>query len=361
MNFSFNYEQEMLRDMVRVALQKEVGINVVRTISEKADASEFDNFLIRNGWGGIGAHEEMGGQGGGLIEQAILFEELGRAAAPIGTLLAEWGAVLGIASSSREALEALAPIVFGAGRVVLGVSASRPIDDGGTQVTQVDGKLTGKVSLVLNAGCATDYIFPIADNQGIGLWLVNAASPGLSIVPRKLIDHTRQFGDVVLSSATGKCIGHISLLEATKANARVAVLIAAASLGLARRMLEMTVDYVGQRVQFGVPVGSFQAVKHSAAEALVDIEATHAGVYYAAWALDEGESDGPIHAWIAKSFGTEAAVRTADRALQLHGAIGYTWEYDLQLYYKQAKVNLEIFGSPKVYRERISDELSMVE
>jgi alkylation response protein AidB-like acyl-CoA dehydrogenase len=359
MKFAFNEEQEMLRDMVRGALQREVGIDLVRQWSDAGDSSPFDQFLSRNGWLGIGLAEEAGGQGGGLIEQTILFEEIGRCAAPSGTLLAGLAAVLAFAARAPGALELLQPLIQGQGSAALGVPAGRPADRATHLVRQGDGKLSGKIPLVLNAPGATLLLVPVADDAGVGLWLVEAKSQGVVIVPRRLIDRTRQFGDVSLHDAPAIRIGHLSQTDMIEVNARMAVLLAAESLGLARRMLEMTVEYVRQRVQFGVPVGSFQAVKHAAAEALVDIEATHAGVYYAAWALQEGEADALMHAWIAKAFATEAAVRTADRALQLHGAIGYTWEYDLQLFYKRAKLNLELFGSPRSYRERIANALSL--
>jgi alkylation response protein AidB-like acyl-CoA dehydrogenase len=215
--------------------------------------------------------------------------------------------------------------------------------------------------MVLSAPGAERMLVPLADKEGLDLWLVDAPADGLRIASRHLIDRTRQFGDVTFDSTPATLIGRLSKPAASEANARLALLLAAESLGLARRMLAMTVEYVGQRVQFGVPVGSFQAVKHSAAEAFVDIEAAHSGVYYGAWALQEREPDGVMTAWIAKAFATEMAARTADRALMLHGAIGYTWEHDLQIYYKRAKLNLELFGSPKLYRERIAASLLHVE
>lgn len=359
MNFAFDEEQEMLRNMVRGALQREVGIDVVRLCAETSDQSPFDQFLARNGWIGMGVAEDAGGQGGGLVEQAILFEEIGRAAAPSGALLAGLAGVLGFASRTENGLKLLKPLIDGNGSAAFAIPAGGHADTATKLVRHDDGKFSGSIPLVLNAPGAAYFLVPCSDQDGIGLWLLDAKTSGLTVTPRRMIDRTRQFGDLLLRQAQGECIGYVSPESAVNASASMAVLLAAESLGLARRMLEMTVEYVSQRVQFGVAVGSFQAVKHSAAEALVDIEAAHAGVYYAAWALQNGEADGLMHAWIAKAFSTEAAVRTADRALQLHGAIGYTWEYDLQLFYKQAKLNLELFGSPRSYRERIANALSL--
>ena len=354
MRFAFTEEQEMLRDMIRGALQREAGLDKVRRWAEASDPSPFDQIARKNGWIGIGVAEESGGQGGGLLEQAILFEELGRSAAPSGALLAGSGGMLGFAARLADGLDKVTAQTAlersGALCVNAGHAAVAPING----LRQTRGKLSGTVPLVLHASGATDLLVPIDEADGLGLWRLATASEGVTIKPRRLIDRTRQFGDVSFGDVEAVYVGHVKRAAAVEANAALAVLVAAESLGLARRMLEITVDYVGQRVQLGVPVGSFQAGKHAAAEAFVDIEAAHSGIYYAAWALSQNEADGVLHAWIAKAYATEAAVRTADRALQLHGAIGYTWEYDLQLFYKRAKLNLELFGSPRSYRERIA-------
>jgi len=357
MRFAFTEEQEMLRDMIRGALQREAGLDKVRRWAEASDLSPFDQLAQKNGWIGIGVAEESGGQGGSLIEQAILFEELGRSAAPSGALLAGSGGVLGFAARLSSGLDTGTALTALERSGALCVTAEHAAAAATGDLRQRQCKLSGTVPLVLHAPGATDLLVPIDEADGLGMWRVATATDGVTITPRRLIDRTRQFGDVSFNDVEAVYVGHMERAAAVEANAVLAVLVAAESLGLARRMLEMTVDYVSQRVQFGVPVGSFQAVKHSAAEALVDIEAAHSGVYYAAWALSQGEADGVLHAWIAKAFATEAAVRTADRALQLHGAIGYTWEYDLQLFYKRAKLNLELFGSPRYYRERIAATL----
>ena len=125
-------------------------------------------------------------------------------------------------------------------------------------------------------------------------------------------------------------------------------------------MLELTTEYVVERRQFGVPVGSFQAVKHAAAEMLVDVEAARSAVMHGAWAVSAGEDDAEIHAAIAKAIACAAAVRVADKALFLHGAVGYTWEHDLQFPFKRAKSDALIFGSPDAYLDRIAGALELV-
>jgi alkylation response protein AidB-like acyl-CoA dehydrogenase len=125
------------------------------------------------------------------------------------------------------------------------------------------------------------------------------------------------------------------------------------------RMMEMAVEYSLQRHQFGVPIGSFQAVKHAAASILVDVEAGRSGIYYAAASVQAGDNDCALHAAAVKAQVTAAAVRAADSALTMHGAIGYTWEHDLQLFYKRAKLDEALFGAPGVWNERIARGLNL--
>jgi alkylation response protein AidB-like acyl-CoA dehydrogenase len=125
-------------------------------------------------------------------------------------------------------------------------------------------------------------------------------------------------------------------------------------------MLDLAVEYSKQRHQFGVPIGSFQAVKHAAATILVGVEAARSVVYFAAASVDSGAADAALHAAAAKAQVTAQGARAADDALTIHGAIGYTWEHDLQIFYKRAKLDEHLYGDPRVWNERIADGLSLV-
>ncbi|PKO28729.1 MAG: acyl-CoA dehydrogenase [Betaproteobacteria bacterium HGW-Betaproteobacteria-5] len=360
MKFAFNEEQQMFQDAVRGCLQRDVTFARTRAWAEEGLLGEFDNFSARQGWPGLGIHEDAGGQGGGIVELAIFFEELGRAAAPSGRLLATTGLALPLIFRATGSLQAVADVLENGAGVSVVIPGGRLVDAKCNEVVLREQKLFGAVPLVLDALGSAFLLVPVRTSNGVDLWLVEAEHSGIVISARQLVDHTRRFADVVLDGAVGQRIGSITDDDLQKVAACTALLVAAESLGLARRMLEMTTAYVKERVQFGVPVGSFQAVKHAAAEVLVDIEAAHSGIYYAAWALENAEIHGPLHAWMVKAFATESAARAADRALFLHGAIGYTWEYDLQYLYKRAKTNVELFGSPKAYRERIADSMNLV-
>jgi alkylation response protein AidB-like acyl-CoA dehydrogenase len=346
---SFTDEQDILRDAIRGALARDAGLDKVRRWSDADNFAAFDVVIDDNAWDGIGVAEDLGGQGGGLVEQAILFEELGRAGAPSGSLLVSaLAAALGLANQGQSRAT-----------IAIGIESGNALDQDTLEILPRENRITARIPLVLNALQASRLVIPCKNRERLTLWSVDLNAAGVLRTPRRLVDRTRQFGDIDLRNANAVEAGDTAAETAVTANARAAILVAAESVGLSRRMLAMTVEYVGQRVQFGVPVGSFQAVKHAAAEALVDIEAAHSGVYYAAWALQHGESDALMHSWIAKAYATEAAVRTADRALSLHGAIGYTWDYDLQLFYKRAKANMELLGSPRTYRERIAAALAL--
>lgn len=337
MRFTFDDEQKMLQSAVRGALERDAPLERVRAWSDARDLSPMGALAARQGWTAIGVGEADGGQGGGLVEQAILFEELGRAAAPSGGLLA--GAI-----ATALAGPQLPAVLEGTCAAAVVWQADRPLD--------ADGPRDG-VPLVLAAPEARLLLIP----ANATLRAVARDAPSVRVDERRLVDRTRRFGDVTVGAAPARELELRSSLAAV--GARAAVLIAAESLGLARRMLEMTVSYTRDRRQFGVAIGSFQAVKHAAAEALVAIEAVHSGVYYAAWAIEHGRSDGPLTAWIVKAYSTETAARVADVALQLHGAIGYTWEYDLHVFFKRAKANVQLLGDPRVYRARIADALRL--
>jgi alkylation response protein AidB-like acyl-CoA dehydrogenase len=143
------------------------------------------------------------------------------------------------------------------------------------------------------------------------------------------------------------------------AAARGAVLIAADSLGAAERMLGLARDYSLERKQFGVPIGTFQAVKHALAQMVVGVEAARSVVYFAAASVEGAADEHLLHAAAAKAQVTAEAGRSAESALTVHGAIGYTWEHDLQLFYKRAKLNDQLFGTPQTWNERIAEGLGL--
>jgi len=292
------------------------------------EPARFERRFVEEGWFGVGTPEQHGGQGGGLVELALAAEQLGRVAAPSSAWLAS------VLAAPFLPLD-LAEASLGAGEfAVLALNASRPFD-----------MPPGDSRCVLGADRAHRFVVSAGD-------VIEASE--VEITPRKLLDRSRSVADVMIPGST------VDPELLRQAALRSAVLVAADSLGAAERMLELAVEYSLQRQQFGVPIGSFQAVKHAAAQMLVDVEAARSLVYYAAASVEQGHDEATLHAAAAKAQVCAAAERAADAALTMHGAIGYTWEHDLQLFYKRAKLNSQLFGSPAVWNERLAAALPLV-
>jgi alkylation response protein AidB-like acyl-CoA dehydrogenase len=219
--------------------------------------------------------------------------------------------------------------------------------------------LTGTVGSVLGADRARRLLVPVRQPAGTVLVLVDVDSAGVEVRPHVLTDRSRTMGDIVFTRVSGTPVA--ADIDAVMAGAalRAAVLVSADALGVMERMLEMAVEYAKQRNQFGVPIGSFQAVKHAAAQMLVQVESARSIVYLAAASVDTGHPDAHLHAAAAKAQVTAGAAEAADTALTIHGAIGYTWEHDLQLYYKRAKLDRVLFGAPSAWNERIAVSLDL--
>ena len=349
MDLAFTDEQQFLREAVRGAIDREASLPTIRrwVIEPESwpDLGDAHALAVRQGWTGIGIEEEHGGQGGDLLELAILAEELGRGAVPAdglyATLLAATALSAANGEETRAAVEALA----------LGERIGALVHPGGQPADVRPGGHTS--ALVLGAAEADVLV----RWDGDGLELYDAA--GAERTRRLLVDRTRSVADVALVASPLTRHGCVGCDAMRSVAARAAVLVAADGLGAAQRMLDMTVEYVADRRQFGVPVGSFQAVKHTAAEMVVAIEGTRAAVHYAAWSVAAGEPGAAVDAWVAKARSARAASFVADKALFLHGAVGYTWEHDLQLLFKRAKSDAELFGSAGVYDERIADALAL--
>ena len=216
------------------------------------------------------------------------------------------------------------------------------------------------MSGVLGADRAGVLVVPVEHGTGTRLMLVDATADGVTATSRILLDRSRSVADVVLDHVAGTPLDVDADQLLADAALRAAVVVAADALGVMARMLELAVEYSLQREQFGVVIGSFQAVKHAAAGMLVAVESARSIVYYAAASVDEGSAERGVLAAAAKSQVTAEAGRSADTALTTHGAIGYTWEYDLQLLYKRAKLDAFLFGSPKVWNERLAAALPLL-
>jgi alkylation response protein AidB-like acyl-CoA dehydrogenase len=355
MRWELSAEQQLFQAALQGWLAKTCSPAGVRGWQDSGDPEPYEQSLVAEAWLGVGTAEELGGQGGGLIELALAAEAFGRAAAPSSAWLATVLAVPAFASSPDLGAAALGKGEFAA----LAVPAGGP-PDGAPSVAFDGSRLDGRVESVLGADRARHLVVPVSDGDGVTLVLADTADGNVQVSPRRLLDRSRSVADVIFDGATATALDADAAPVLSAAALRAAVLVAADALGAMGRMLSMAVDYTLQRHQFGAPIGSFQAVKHAAATMLVGVEAARSITYFAAASVDQQHPDCALHAAAAKAQVTADAVRAADSALMLHGAIGYTWEYDLQLFYKRAKLDGPLFGSPAVWNERLASALPLM-
>lgn len=347
MEWSLSDEQDSYRQALRGWLSDVAPPERVRAWLEAGDLATFAARFRDDGWLGVGVPEELGGQGGGLVELALTAEELGRSAAPSSAWLATALAVPALSDLPAATTAWLCP-------------AEKPPSAVDSVALDADGRLTGSVSRVLAGDEATAFVVAVGAPGERVLRMVDAAAPGVVRTPRLLLDRSRGVADVQLTQVASTPLTSSADVATARAIDVCAVLVAADALGAADRMLQLAVEYSKQRHQFGVPIGSFQAVKHAAASIEVAVEAGRSAVYFAAASVDAGLPDCSLHAAAVKAQVTAAVSHAADTALTMHGAIGYTWEHDLHLFYKRARLDEHLAGEPVRWNERIADGLALL-
>ena len=355
MHLELSAEQELFATSLREWLGERAGASSVRGWLDTGDLTAFERLFVGEGWAGVGFAEDLGGQGGGLLELALTARELGRASAPSASWLQS--AIVVAALADEPALVRAAPE---SGEVTALAVRADGIPAPATSVQSSGGRLRGRIPCVLGAARSRRLLVPVADGEATSLWLVDSADGGVGVHPRPLLDRSRDVADVVLDDVAGRRLDIDATAVLGEIATRAAILVAADALGASERMLQLAVDYSNQRQQFGRPIGSFQAVKHAAAQMLVTVESSMSIVCYAAQSAEEGLPERATHAAVAKAQVTRGGAEIADSALTLHGAVGYTWEHDLQLFYKRAKLDRVLFGTPAAWNERIADILPLL-
>lgn len=352
MQWKLSEEQDAYRETLREWLAAVAPIDQVRAWGD--DPTPFERRLVRDDMAGVGVAEELGGQGGGVVELALTAEELARAGVPSGAWLAT---VLALPALAEHA--DLASAAVGGDHATLLSPAEALPNDAPALDVDADGRVSGTVPRVLAADRAASYVVVVREGEGRALRLVAADADGATLVAHRLLDRSRTVADVTLDSVPSAPLRGDVAVALARATDLAGVLVAADALGASERMLDMTVEYSRQRRQFGVPIGSFQAVKHAAATMLVGVESGRSVLYLAAASVGAGADECGLHAAAVKAQLTAEAARAADAALTLHGAIGYTWEHDLQLHYKRAKLDEHLFGAPARWNDRLADGLAL--
>jgi alkylation response protein AidB-like acyl-CoA dehydrogenase len=316
--FAFSDDQLAFRDAVADFLAKECPPAVVR-VAWEGRPTDLWGPLAEMGVIGLTVPEAAGGMGLGVLDLVLLLEETGRAALPEPIV---------------ETTAVAAPLLDGdwAARVA-GGDAVVVLHEPGGYTAWAD-----RADLVL-----------VADPSGDGVRAVDPAE--LALVRQAHVDEARPVFSIEVPAGAGAPVGDAAALVA--ARDRGALGVAAQLCGLTRAMIDLTVEYVKERKQFGVPVGSYQAIKHHLANAMIRLEYARPVVHRAAWSIDEGEPDAPVHVAMAKISAAEAATFAAKVCLQCHGAIGYTLEHDLHLFMKRAWALESAYGLPAEHRARV--------
>jgi len=350
MDFGLSDDQSLFQQSLRGFLGERVPTERIRSIMESP--SGHDAALLaqlgEQGVTGILVPEEYGGTGLGLLDAALAAEELGNAATPFSFHSAAVLAPLLLAGSRGEARKAEWLPRIAEGKALVSVVLGAPAPKG--------GRLRGNVMFVPDAASADAFVVQCGSADAPEFHLVPRAAAGLKVESLATIDDTRRVGevifeDVVVDAATRFDIPDgAAVLERAIDAARVA--LAADSLGAAERSLREAVKYALTREQFGRLIGSFQAVKHMCAEVFAEVEPVRSLLWYAAFAWDEKQGDAAAMAALLKSHATEVATEATTTCVQVYGGMGFTWECDMQLWFKRAGYNRQMFGSPTMLRER---------
>ena len=312
------------------------------------------------GWPGLALPEEWGGQGLGIVDLAVLFEEMGYALAPsplLSTTLV--GLALAHCGSDDQCERYLRPRAAGEKRGAPALwDAGSPGNPGAFTMEAKaggDGVVLDGVK-VLAPDAATADFFIVATSDG-KRHLVDSGADGVTVMAEPSIDLTRRLSSVRFE---GVEVAAADTLPAEGADYfpvffRLCVALAAESTGIAQRTMEMAVEYAKDRQQFGRPIGAYQAVSHRCAQMLLETENARSAVYGAAWAADAEPESLPLAASMAKAYASDAGWRVPDASIQVHGGIGFTWEHDLHFFLKRGKANAAMFGTASWHRERVAD------
>jgi alkylation response protein AidB-like acyl-CoA dehydrogenase len=369
MDFGFTPEQEMIRGQAVEFFRRECPTAVVRGLmeSEQAHSEQMWWKMAELGWTGLVFPEEFGGAGLSMVELSIVLEEMGRALAP-GTYFSTvvlGGLLLQAAASEQQKRRWLTPICTGELKATLALFEEHECQ-GPIRVwaENIDGGfvISGKKFFVPDAEVADLIICAAKTNSAkdrVTLFAVDRTREGVNITPLRTMDETRRLYEVSFESVRvdESCVigcegGAWPVIE--HALDLAAIGLSAQMVGGARRVLEMCVEYLKTREQFGRKIGSFQSLQHRSADMLLLTESAKSAVYAASCAASDGARDLPVLASIAKAYASDAYLWIAGEGIQLHGGMGFTWEHDVHLYFKRACADASTLGDATHHRKRLA-------
>jgi alkylation response protein AidB-like acyl-CoA dehydrogenase len=380
MDFGFSEEQDMLRQVAQDFLAENCPTTFVRQMMEdnKGYSPDLWNKMAELGWLGLAFPEEYGGQGYSFIDLTVILEEMGAALLPSpflsSVILAGYTILVGGSEEQKKAylpkiadgsLIATLALTEPSGRFdAEGISEVKatPTDDGfditGTKLFITDAHVSDLMVVAARTKDAGDKSF------GVTLFLVDSNAAGIKTTLLKTMDQTRKQCEVMFDGVKvgrDRIIGQVDMgwpILSKVLHVGCAALCAE-MVGGAQRVLDISVDYAKERVQFGRPIGSFQAIKHKCSEMMLQVESAKSAAYYAAWSIDEDVPDAPLAVSMAKAYCSDAYRYTAGEGIQVHGGIGFTWEHDMHLYFKRAKFSEFTFGDASYHRELVAQEINL--
>ncbi|HMF82264.1 MAG TPA: acyl-CoA dehydrogenase family protein [Acidimicrobiia bacterium] len=375
MHLEFTTEQDELRDGVRAMLARECPIALVREVVEKGAAPEaLWAHMVELGWPALTVPEQAGGLGMGAVELAVVVEELGRVLAPgpFVPTVTQFAPVVAEAGSPEQRARFLGGIAAGEitgalafvednGSIDAGHLSSTATPDGdgfvldGTKAAVLEAATAEEIAVVARTGTDGDgdvgaFVVPRADARVDAVEALDASRP----LARVTLDSVHVDVDRVLGEpgpATTAAVGRAVDVATTA--------LAVETVGAAQAIFDITLAYAKHREQFGVPIGSFQAIKHKFADMLVALERARATSYFAALTIAEDDDRRTLAASIAKAAAGDCAALLAKEGIQIHGGIGYTWEHDMHLYVRRVKSNSYLLGNARQHRARVADLIGL--
>lgn len=352
----YTEDQEAFREVVAKFLQSRSTTADIRRLmetSEGYDADVWQQLCQEVGLAGTHIPEEYGGFGFGPVELGIAAEEMGRHlyCGPFfsSSVMAGYALLNGASEANKAKL--LPELASGSKIATLVLDSVDNPGHVGRQLRVSDDLLDGVAPIVTDAHVADFLVVLATGDDGLGVYLVDPDTDGVKISVQQALDPTRKLSRVSFSGVTSTKIGHMAESALGKTWDQMSVALAHEMIGGAQHLFDSTVEYTKVRVQFGRPIGSFQALKHRCADLLLALEWAKAATQHAAFCLVTG--DEPESASMAKAMASDVYMEAARTAIQLRGGIGFTWEEDTHLWFKRAKASEVFLGSPHLHRERL--------
>ncbi len=376
MNFAFSEEQDELRRTIRQFLEAKSPSAEVRRLMEDGvgyDPAVWSQMAEQLGLQSLHIPEEFGGQGFTFVELAMVFEEMGRV-----LLCSPYFATVGLATNAilnagnAENHKALLPGIA-SGETIAALAFTEPngkwdaagitmeatpSGDGyvlnGTKGFVIDGHNASLIVVVARLAGTTG-------TDGIGFFTVAGDAAGLTRTALSTMDQTRKQAKLEFANVAASALGTPGdgFAAFSKTLDQAAVLLSNEMIGGAQFVLDQSVEYAKVRVQFGRPIGSFQAIKHKCADMLLEVESGKSAAYYSAWAAAEDNEELPVVAALAKAYISDAYFHCAAENIQIHGGIGFTWEHDAHLYFKRAKSSEIYLGDATYHRELLAQRIGI--